>query len=127
MSDRRKFLRGVGLFGALAAGAAASRANAAPPVVINNHYTTVTSDEIPNEYLEKQIESQSVLALRATYGEEMPPTKIHGTKIHGTNDMYVIGITPTYKPGTEKQVEVRIVPGPDGKLYVKENGAWRKL
>jgi len=122
MDDRRKFLRGVGLFGALAAGAAAVRANAAPPVVINNHYTTVTGDEVPNDYLEKQIESQSVLSLRATYGEEMPPAKIHGT-----NDMYIIGITPTYKPGTEKQVEVRIVPGPDGKLYVKENDIWRKL
>jgi hypothetical protein len=122
MDDRRKFLRGVGLFGALAAGAATVRANAAPPVVINNHYTTVTGDEIPSEYLEKQIEAKPVLLLSATYGEEMPPTKVHGT-----DNMYIIGINPTYKPGTEKRVEVRLVPGPDGKLYVKENDTWRKL
>ena len=48
MTERRKFLRGVGLFGALAAGAASVRANSVP-VVINNNYTTVVKDEIPTE------------------------------------------------------------------------------
>ena len=28
---------------------------------------------------------------------------------------------------TEKNVKVNIVPGPDGKLYVKENDTWRKI
>ena len=124
MEERRKFLRGVGLFGALAAGAMAARGNTTPPVVINNNYTTVTGDEFPTEELEKQIAGKPMLQLRATYGEELPPPKIHGTET-----MYLVaGIsTPQYKPGTEKQIKVDIVPGPDGKLYVKENDTWRKL
>ena len=49
MSDRRKFLRGVGLFGALAAGAASVRANSVP-VVINNNYTDRKSTRLNSSH-----------------------------------------------------------------------------
>ena len=41
--------------------------------------------------------------------------------------IYINGLGPNYKPGTEVKVDVKIVPGPDGKLYVKENDTWRKI
>jgi hypothetical protein len=120
MNERRKFLRGVGLFGALAAGATAAKANVAP-VVINNNYTTVTGDEFPTEELEKQIENKPVLMLQATYGTPKTPSS------DPYNPYMIAGFGENYVEGTKKQVQVQIVPGPDGKLYVKENDTWRKL
>jgi hypothetical protein len=38
-----------------------------------------------------------------------------------------MGMGTKNKEGTEVNVKVNIVPGPDGKLYVKENDAWRKI
>lgn len=32
-----------------------------------------------------------------------------------------------FVPGTEKQVSVSMVPGPDGELYIKVNGQWKKV
>lgn len=80
-------------------------------------------DELPTAELEKQIEGKPVLQLTATYGEEVPrPVTNDG------NSLYIFSnLQPCYKPGTEINVKVNIVPGPDGKLYVKENGIWRKI
>ena len=39
----------------------------------------------------------------------------------------VSGFGDEYVEGTKKEVKVNIVPGPDGKLYVKENDIWRKI
>jgi hypothetical protein len=61
------------------------------------------------------------LQLTATYGEEMPPQQ------SSYGNYFFIGTGPNYKPGTEKRVSVNIVPGPDGKIYVKENDIWRKM
>jgi hypothetical protein len=78
-------------------------------------------DELPTKELEQQLEKKPVLQLTATYGEEMPPQTYYGTQY------IVTGLSPNYKPGTENHVKVNIVPGPDGKLYVKENDTWRKI
>ena len=32
-----------------------------------------------------------------------------------------------FVPGTEKQVSVKMVPGPDGELYINVNGQWKKV
>ena len=32
-----------------------------------------------------------------------------------------------FVPGTEKQVNVKFVPGPDGELYLNINGQWKKV
>jgi hypothetical protein len=80
-------------------------------------------DELPTAELEKQLEGKPVLQLQATYGEVIPPQ----TNYYAQNQYVIFSPGPTYKPGTEKQVKVNIVPGPDGKLYVKENDSWRKI
>lgn len=112
MNERRNFLKGLGLSGLFLAGVAGYK-EAKERIVYKQ-------DELPTKELEEQLNTKPVLQLTATYGEEMPPTKLYG-------NMYVIGFGPNYKPGTEKQVSVNIVPGPDGKLYVKENDKWRKI
>ena len=110
---RRSFAKSLGLLGLVAVGVQGYK-KAKETIVYKQ-------DELPTKELEKQLEGKPVLQLSATYGEEMPPQKYYGTN-------YIItGIGPTYKPGTEKHVSVNIVPGPDGKLYVKENDTWRKV
>lgn len=115
-TSRRNFAKGLGLAGLLSVGIQGYQ-TAKERIVYKQ-------DELPTKELEEQLNTKPVLQLTATYGEEMPPVKYYGTNY--TN--YVItGIGPTYKPGTEKRVSVNIVPGPDGKLYVKENDIWRKM
>lgn len=114
MSDsRRNFLKGLGLSGLFLAGVEGYR-QAKEKIVYKQ-------DELPTKELEAQLNTKPVLQLSATYGEELPPQKYYGTN-------YIItGLGPNYKPGTEVKVDVQIVPGPDGKLYVKENDTWRKI
>jgi hypothetical protein len=108
-AERRGFAKGLGLAGFVAVGIAGYK-EAKERIVYKQ-------DEIPTPELEKQLETKPVLQLSATYGEEMPPS----------HDLYVFSLGPNYKPGTENHVNVKIVPGPDGKLYVKENNSWRKI
>ena len=110
---RRGFAKSLGVAGLVTVGIAGYKA-AKERIVYKQ-------DELPTAELEKQLEGKPVLQLGATYGEEIPPPKFVGT------NTYVYSIGPTYKPGTEKRVIVNIVPGPDGKLYVKENDVWRKI
>jgi hypothetical protein len=112
-ATRRSFAKTLGLSGLLVAGIEGYKEV--------KERIVYKQDEIPSEELQKQIDSKPVLQLSATYGEELPPMKYLGT------NMYVMGIGPTYKPGTEKKVQVNIVPGPDGKLYVKELDQWRRI
>ena len=35
--------------------------------------------------------------------------------------------TKRFVPGTEKQVSVKMVPGPDGELYINVNGQWKRV
>lgn len=113
-TSRRSFAKSLGLVGLLAVGVEGYKQV--------KERIVYKQDELPTAELEKQLEGKPVLQLNATYGEEMPPATYYGT-----NSMYVFNTGPTYKPGTEKRVEVKIVPGPDGKLYVKENDSWRKI
>jgi len=114
---RRNFAKSLGLVGLLAVGVEGYKQV--------KERIVYKQDELPTAELEKQLEGKPVLQLQAIYGEELPPAKVYGT-----NDMYIVGLGglgPTYKPGTEKYVAVKIVPGPDGKLYVKENDTWRRM
>lgn len=113
-TSRRSFAKGLGLAGLFAVGIEGYR-QVKEKIVYKQ-------DELPTKELEEQINAKPVLSLTATYGEELPPQKVYGTE-----NTYIIGYGPRYKPGTENHVEVRIVPGPDGKLYVKENDIWRKI
>lgn len=111
---RRGFVKSLGLAGLVTVGVAGYK--------MAKERIVYKQDELPTAELEKQLEGKPVLQLGATYGEEIPPEKLYGT-----NGMYIFNVGPSYKPGTEKRVIVNIVPGPDGKLYVKENNIWRKI
>jgi hypothetical protein len=106
---RRGFLKTLGLGGLMSAGALGYKQ--ATQIVYKQ-------DEFPSEELEKQLENKPVLSLQATYGTPKP---------RESNQYMVIGYGEDYVEGTKKQVQVQIVPGPDGKLYVKENDTWRKI
>ena len=114
-ASRRNFVKGLGISGLFLAGVAGY--NEAKERIVYKQ------DELPTKELEEQLEKKPVLQLNATYGEELPPVKYFGTNMYA----YQIIGEKNYKPGTEKHVEVKIVPGPDGKLYVKENDTWRKM
>ena len=108
---RRKFAKTLGLFGLVATGVEAYK---------ETTKVVYRADEFPSQDLEKQLEEKPVLQLQATYGEEVPNYTDYG-------NYRVMGMGKKYKEGTEIKVSVQIVPGPDGKLYVKENDTWRKL
>jgi hypothetical protein len=115
MSDntRRNFAKSLGLAGLFVAGVAGYKEV--------KERIVYKQDELPTAELEKQLEGKPVLQLQATYGEELPPQQ------SSYGNYFLVGTGPNYKPGTEKNVRVNIVPGPDGKLYVKENDIWRKM
>lgn len=106
---RRGFLKTLGLGGLVAAGAMAYK---------KTTEIVYKQDEFPSEELEKQLDNKPVLSLQATYGTPKP---------RDNNQYIVIGYGDEYVEGTKKQVQVQLVPGPDGKLYVKENDTWRKI
>jgi hypothetical protein len=111
--SRRNFAKGLGLTGLFLAGVAGYK-EAEERIVYKQ-------DELPTKELEEQLNTKPVLQISATYGEELPPVQSY------YGNMVFTGFGPKYKPGTEKHVSVNIVPGPDGKLYVKENDNWRKI
>jgi len=108
---RRGFVKSLGLAGLVAVGVKGYQE--ATKIVYR-------ADEFPSQELEQQLEQRPVLQLQATYGEEVPNYTDYG-------NYRVVGSGKKYKEGTEVKVSVQIVPGPDGKLYVKENDTWRKL
>jgi uncharacterized membrane-anchored protein len=79
-------------------------------------------DELPTKELEKQLEGKPVLQLMATYGTPKPKPAYNMNQYY-----FVNGSGQDYVEGTKKEVSVQIVPGPDGKLYVKENDTWRRM
>jgi hypothetical protein len=109
INTRRNFAKSLGLLGLVGLGVQGYKE--ATKVVYR-------ADEFPSEELEKQLEKKPVLALQATYGTPKPREQ---------SQYLVIGYGDDYVEGTKKQVQVQLVPGPDGKLYVKENDTWRKI
>jgi hypothetical protein len=112
-TSRRSFAKGLGLAGLFAVGVEGYKQV--------KERIVYKQDEIPTKDLEEQLNTKPVLQITATYGEEIPPEQ------SSYGNYYFVGIGPKYKPGTEKHVSVNIAPGPDGKLYVKENDIWRKM
>lgn len=111
-ASRRTFAKSLGLVGLLAVGVEGYK-QAKERIVYKQ-------DEMPTAELEKQLEGKPVLQLNATYGTPKPPQSTGGY-------YFTSSIGNDYVEGTRKNVSVNIVPGPDGKLYVKENDTWRKI
>jgi hypothetical protein len=108
-NTRRNFAKTLGLVGLVAVGVEGYQQ--ATKIIYKQ-------DELPTKELEALLEKKPVLQLNATYGTPKP---------RNPNSFYVIGFGEDYVDGTKKEVSVQIVPGPDGKLYVKENDTWRKI
>lgn len=113
---RRNFAKTLGLFGLVAVGVKGYQE--ATKIIYKQ-------DELPTKELEAQLEKRPVLQLMASYGEELPNYTDYRTP--DGQSYRVQGFGTKYKEGTEIKVSVNIVPGPDGKLYVKENDIWRKI
>ena len=149
MSDRRKFLRNGGLLGAFALGAAT-------PVLAEKIRETQVPTPVagvdPN--IIKQIEEvcPANVTFTSTYGKiaPPPPPPTNGMQFYTVGSSYNevmrissdgslgIGTSSPYGnlygsggnrfvPGTEKQVSVKMVPGPDGELYINVNGQWKRV
>lgn len=122
MIERRKFLRGAGLLGLVAAGISAAAKETMPaPVLVHN---THIHNETPKTDLEtvRKIESANpgVLQLQCVYGERVPTPQY-------TQSPYIISGLNDYIPGTKKEMNVKMVAGPDGELYLNTNGQWKKV
>ena len=107
--QRRKFFKFLGLGTAAAAGGAITAATLIA--------TSEKSDAV------KKIEEAGFngkLTLGAEYGERVypKPTGFNGTFWHSG---------PQFVPGTRQQMQVSMTVGPDGNLYLQQNGKWRKV
>jgi len=140
MSDRRKFLRNGGLLGMFAMGAAA------PVLAEKIRETQVPAGVDPN--IIKQIEQvgPANVTFTSTYGKiapPPPPPQFNGSsffvvgssggsynevmRIDSSGNLGIGGSSKRFVPGTEKQVSVKMVPGPDGELYINVNGQWKRV
>ena len=115
---RRKFAKGLGLLGLFSIAAVGYKEATSLPTVVYKQ------DEIPTKELEAQLEGKPSIQMMATYGTPKPKPA-YG--VYNVNNYYVMGYGDDYVEGTRKDVKVTMVPGPDGKLYVKENDTWRKI
>lgn len=117
MNSRRNFFKYLGLAGGVAAGGAVAAA-----AVIPDSSKSLTVSEIENN------SSGSSLQFQQTYG--------HSTaNFHNSNEERLriysdqtIGIGHYNEPKENlKVVQINMTPGPDGELYLKTNGKWKKV
>lgn len=142
VAQRRNFLKGFSLVGAVASGFYA-------PVVIEKVKEVSAPVPLADPKILAQIAEQAppTLTLTSTYGEVAPPPPpkpyypespyvligssgaITSSYMIGssTGGLRVNNMNTKFIPGTEKQVDVKMVPGPDGELYLNVNGVWKKV
>lgn len=120
MATRRNFFKYLGLAGGVAAGGAVAAASVLP-----NPENKQITDQIKKN-------KEGTLSFHTTYGEEVKERMrlssdhtLHLGTETPSQKLYVY--QPNYVPGTTKQVTVDFKPGPDGELYLKVNGKWRKI
>jgi hypothetical protein len=125
MTSRRDFFRGgakgAGLLGAFAAGLAA-------PIVIEKtkeiHVKTLEPSvpTVDPKVVEKIKESapSGILELHRTYGEVAPPEP-------NSSPFVISNGGPKLVPGTENNVRVGMMVGPDGELYIRVKDDWKRI
>jgi len=107
MATRRNFFKYLGLAGGAAAGGAVAAAS------------LVASDAKSKAVKEiKAADYNSKLSIGAEYGK-IAPIDNNGSIVSYGN--------PRFVPGTQKQVAASMTVGPDGELYLKTNGKWRRI
>ena len=152
INDRRKFVKGLGLFSAVLAGAAVVRAESAAPQLGNSVVPVPTSSAVSKaidpaiiSLIEEQASNH--LQLTHTYGEIAPPppplpSSLNGSvlisdwttgssasflQINANGGVNIGGKNKQFVPGTENEVSVKMVVGPDGELYLNVNGQWKRI
>ena len=156
-NGRRGFVKGFGLFSAMLASASvASASNTAPQlassvVPIND---SAASRETVDPSIVSLIEEQASnhLQLTHTYGEIAPPpppvermrfgsngsvlvsnwatggtTTASFLQINANGGVNIGGNNRQFVPGTENEVSVKMVVGPDGELYLKVKDQWKRV
>ena len=122
MTTRRKFFQVLGLGAGVAAGGAVAAASVLP-----NSENKKIIDKIKEN-------KEGTLSFHTTYGE--PVKYREAMRLDSSGELRLGTVTPSqklyvyqpnYVPGTTKQVSVDFKPGPDGELYLKVNGKWRKI
>ena len=120
MTTRRKFFQVLGLGAGVAAGGAVAAASVLP-----NTENKKIIDQIKQN-------KEGTLSFHTTYGEEVQERMrlssdhtLHLGTTTPSQKLYVY--EPKYVPGTRKDVIVGLKPGPDGELYLKVNGKWRRI
>ena len=137
-NNRRQFVKGVGIFGAFAAAVVAGRSD-----IIKDGKPKADPKMI--SIIEHQ--QPANITITSTYGELEPPEPPPPPSKYVFNDeVYSVvsavgqttispylgnlGVTfnqGKFIPGTEKHVALKLVPGPDGKLYLNINGQWKEV
>ena len=120
MATRRNFFKYLGLAGGVATGGIV-----AAVAVLPNTENKEIVDKIDKN-------KGTSLSIHTTYGEEVEERMrlssdhtLHLGTTTPSQKLYVY--EPTYVPGTRKDVIVGLQPGPDGELYLKVNGKWRRI
>ena len=151
-NGRRGFVKGFGLFSAVLAGAAVVRAESAAPQLGNSVVPVPTSSAVSKaidpaiiSLIEEQASNH--LQLTHTYGEIAPPppplpSSLNGSvlisdwttgssasflQINANGGVNIGGKNKQFVPGTENEVSVKMVVGPDGELYLKVRDQWKRI
>ena len=151
-NGRRGFVKGFGLFSAVLAGAAVVRAESAAPQLGNSVVPVPTSSAVSKaidpaiiSLIEEQASNH--LQLTHTYGEIAPPppplpSSLNGSvlvsdwttgssasflQINANGGVNIGGKNKQFIPGTENEVSVKMVVGPDGELYLKVKDQWKRI
>jgi hypothetical protein len=118
MNTRRNFFKVLGL----GAGVAATGVAGAVALVAA---TPGKSEAV------KQLEKNTGynITFIAAYGEEIPSSPINTHSMTGSNitTMYSPYSDRRFVPGTRKDVQASIKVGPDGNMYLKQNGKWTRI
>lgn len=125
MNSRRSFLtgsaKGAGIFGAFLGGLAA-------PVIVERVVETqapptpLPSPSVDPKVIEKikEFAPSGILEFHKTYGEIAPPTCTPGA-------FTFCPPGPKLVEGTQKDVKVGMMVGPDGQLYIRVNDDWKRV
>jgi len=125
MNSRRNFLtgsaKGASIFGAFLGGLAA-------PVIVERVVETQVPFSPPSlptvdpKVVEKIKESapSGILELHRTYGEVVPPKP-------NSSPFVITNGEPKFVPGTENNVRVGMMVGPDGELYIRVKDDWKRV
>ena len=108
--NRRQMFSMIGMGAGLAAAGAAGQ--------VTGLYL-IDQSKIKKDVEQKMADGTFSIAIQRTYGEiDNSPTP---------SSTFMISSGPRYIPGTEKHVAAFLNVGPDGHLYAKTNGEWKKL